>query len=210
MFPTKLEGNCKQPRLSSPSLPPSLPPTRISHSRSSPFNPTLVRPVSPHFSPFLPAVTSCTLSLPRWQPVRAERHDNPSFDSLGRLETRYQTVMKSLSSTRFLLEPVYPCTDPMHNALARTYARELSVGCVWQINRPFPNEQRRPRCLFDYRLNRRLSSQPDVEERRLCARCCDGLATTLKVSTHVETCGDACRFHDACCNVCSSVSANWL
>ncbi|KAL0125883.1 hypothetical protein PUN28_004741 [Cardiocondyla obscurior] len=58
MFPTKLEGNCKQPRLS---------------SRSSPFNPNPSSSLSspPSRSP---------------QPARAERRDNPSFDSLGWLK----------------------------------------------------------------------------------------------------------------------------
>lgn len=87
-------------------------------SRSSPFNLILPRrwPVSPSRQP--------PSSLVHWrQPVRAERHDNPSFDSLGWLETRYQTVMKSLSSTRFLLEMFIPkpvlCIMHRHTDVAR-------------------------------------------------------------------------------------------
>lgn len=103
MFPTKLEGNCKQPRLS---------------SRSSPFNPGFspFPPPSPPL-PLLPCLASLSLPASRPpQPVRAaSRRDNPSFDLLGWAETRYQTVMKSLSSTRFLLEPFMH--HPARNAL---------------------------------------------------------------------------------------------
>lgn len=104
MFPTKLEGNCKQPRLS---------------SRSSPFNPSsccLLLPSSPFGLPQLATLTPAAAG--------SRRAARQPFIRLVRVaETRYQTVMKSLSSTWFLLEPFMH--RPARNALIQ--ARALSA-----------------------------------------------------------------------------------
>lgn len=103
MFPTKLEGNCKQPRLS---------------SRSSPFNPNpRTRPLSPPSS-----LSLCHPHARRSQFARGAARQ-PFIRLVRVAETRYQTVMKSLSSTRFLLEPFMH--RPARNALIQ--ARALST-----------------------------------------------------------------------------------
>lgn len=59
---------------------------------------------------------------------------------------------------------VYACTDPMHNALTRVLSlagpnyRRL---CMTD-KATFPKWATSARCLFDYRLNRRLSTQPET------------------------------------------------
>lgn len=103
MFPTKLEGNCKQPRLS---------------SRSSPFNPD--SRTSPPLYPFI-VPQPATLTPAAAGSRGATRQ--PFIRLVRVAETRYQTVMKSLSSTRFLLEPFMH--RPARNALIQ--ARALSA-----------------------------------------------------------------------------------